>query len=631
MNNTDPSIAIPEDQCTLAENVEFVESMLGERRLGTDAISLPTFLSLRDRVPFLFRHLPTADETGAELWALGVTGTTTAKLGHKTTAWTEITISDTPTLTGFSPYRWQAVSLHGKLHLFYDSNVDRPHVWDGTTLRRSGLAEATVPTGANSGSGSLVGTRYYRVRETVQSAGTTLLRSEPSDVLTFAPSGSGTTIVVTRAAVVNSNATHWELEASEDNANFYILATTIIATTTVSDTTAYTTGYAAYVLSEDVGDYALLWSARYAVAEGDRLLIAGGYEDDALASQVGWTPVYNATGVGNDERLEMDTDPTLNLDTYQHGPITGLSESILGGNWVTKMHAIYKLTRTNAREKAYEADKFSDALGGIHGSLLSGLDEVGNPCLYAIDHEQGPYRIGVGGIKRCGEDLRNTWQAVNVNATAVVTSCCYYPKKKQVIWCLATGTSTRPDTAIVLHTDKSRSFADGVRKGWAVWTGTRASALSMCLFSTNIDAGIARNLNLVPFIGLEGSGLIHRCDTGNDDNGTAYVATVTTKPYVMKSILHQFEVRAAAVLGKAVENASVDVTCIRDYGLEETITVADVSFSPTDVETSVIAVLDDFKGAEMHVGQVQFADGDNPGEQWSLDRFDMLGTDGQSA
>ena len=65
MNNTDPAIAIPDDQCTSAVNVEFVDAMLGERRLGTSAITLPSFLSARDRVPFAHRHLPTADETQA--------------------------------------------------------------------------------------------------------------------------------------------------------------------------------------------------------------------------------------------------------------------------------------------------------------------------------------------------------------------------------------------------------------------------------------------------------------------------------------------------------------------------------------------------------------------------------------
>jgi hypothetical protein len=632
MNNTDPAIALPEDQCVLAQNVEYVESMLGERRLGTTAITLPAFLSGKDRVPFLFRHLPTADETAAELWALGVTSTTTVALGRKTASWSEITISDTPTLTGFSQYRWQAVTLHGKIHFFYDSNVDRPHVWDGTTMRRSGFEDTySAPTSADAGSGTLTGTRYGRVRFVEVSGSTVLRRSEPSAVKTHSPSGTGASITWTRPTAPSEGETHWEVELSTDNANFYRMDRIALATTTHSDSVVYATGYAATgTLSEDTGDYTPLWSARYATADEDRLVIAGSWEDDALASRVGWTPVFNADGVGNDERLESDTDPTKDLDTYKYGPVTGLSEPILGGIWVTKQHAVYKLSRTGKRDVAYEADLFSAALGGIHGSLVSGVDETGQPCLYAIDFEQGPYRIGIGGIKRCGEDLRATWSTLNINATAVVTQALYYPKKKQVIWCLATDANNRPDKAVVLHVDKARPYADGIRKGWALWTGTRASALSMCLFASNIDDNTTRNLNLVPFIGLEGSSLVHRCDTGTDDNGTAFVSTITSKPYFMRSPAHHFEARAAALMGKATTNAKVDVKCIRDFGIETTVTVSDVTFTASGSETQVTNLLDSFKGAEMEVGQFQFTDVASPSAQWQLNRFDVVSTDGQA-
>lgn len=633
-NNTDPSIAIPDDQAVRMQNVELIDAMLGERRLGTAAVTLPAFLSARDRVTFLHRHISNALETDAELWALGITGTSAAHLGLKTTTWLEITISDTPMLTGVAPYRWQAASLHAKIHVAYQSDQDRLHVYGGSsTGRRSGLAEPpAAPTGADTaGAGTFAGTRYYRVRFTVEELGVPVRRSEPSDTLTFAPVGNKDGVTVTMPASGGEGETHWELEASTDNGNFYVIATTAVATTTATDNTAFSTGYSAFDLSEDIGDYALLWSARYVTVDSDRLIIAGSYEDDELAARVGWTPVFNAEGVGNDERLETDTDPTLDLDTQKYGPITGISAPVLGGIWVTEQHAVFKLTRTGERDRAYDADMFSDQIGAIHGSLLAGVDETGQPCLYAIDLEQGPYRIGVGGFKRCGEDLRATWKTANVNASAVVVSCLYYPHKKQVIWNLATGDSETPDTAIVLHVDKSRSFADGVRKGWVLWTGTRAEALAMCLYSDNINDNAARNQNLVPFIGLEGNGLIHQCDTGSDDAGDTYAATITTKPYVLGSILQQFEVRAAAVLGKAVNEAAIDVTCVRDFGLEETVSVHDVDFTPQAAETALIKVLDDFKGAEMHVGQVTFTDVNEPLGQWSLDRFDMLANPGQGA
>lgn len=634
MNNTDPAIGLPEDQCTLARNVEWIDSMLGERRKGTDAITLPAFLSGKDRVPFLHRHLPSSDETGAELWALGVTGTASAALGRKTTSWSEVTISDTPVLTGFSQYRWTAVSLHGKLHLFYPSNVDRNHVWDGTTLRRGGFTETiSAPTAADAGgAGTLAGTRYGRVRFAEVSGTTVLRRSEPGAVLTFAPSGSNASITWTKPSSPSEGETHWEIELSTDNANFYRMARIVVGTTTHSDSVVYGTGYAATgTLSEDTGDYTPLWSARYAVSDEDRLIIAGSWDDDALASRVGWTPVYNADGVGNDERMESDTDPTIDLDTYENGPITNLSPSVLGAIWATKQDAIYKLTRSGKRTAAYVADKFTDAIGGIHGSMVAGVDESGQPCLYCIDDEQGPYRIGVGGIKRCGEDLRKTWEALNVDATKVVISALFYPKKKQVIWCLATSASNVPDTAIVLHTDKSRTFADGVRKGWAVWTGDRAKALCMCLFADNIEDNAARSLTLVPFIGLEGLSLVHQCDTGVDDNGTAYAATLTPRPIGGGNPLNHMEIRAAALMGKATSGAAVDVAVIRDFGKETTETVEDVSFTPAASETDVIASLDGLFGSEMRVGQVQFSDVDSPTAQWQLNRFDVVVTSGQRA
>jgi hypothetical protein len=636
MNNTTAAIALPEDQCVLARNVEFIDSMLGERRLGTSAVTLTSFLSARDRIPFLLRHLPTADETAAQLWALGVTSTSSAHLGYKTTSWTEVTISDTPTLTGFSQYRWQAVSLHGKIHFAYDSNVDRLHVWDGTSMRRSGLAEPAAPTAADSGGGGTLATaRYGRVRYVVVSGSTVLLRSEPSDALTFTPDGSHTSITWTKPAAISEGETHWEIELSTDNANFYRMARIVVATTTHTDSVAFATGYSSTgTLSDDVGDYTLLWSARYLTADEDRLLIGGSWENDALASRVGWTPVFNteiAGGAGNDERMEDDTDPTLDLDTYKHGTITGLSAPIFGSIWVFKEGAIYKLRRSGKRSAAYVADLFTDALGAVHGSVMSGVDETGQPCIYALDRKQGPYRMGLGGIKRCGEDLRKTWETLNLDATAVACSSIFYPTKKQAIWNLATGSSTTPDTAIVLHVDKSRTHDDGVRKGWSVWTGNRVKALAMCLFSDNIEGNTTRSRDLVPFIGLEGLGLLHQCDTGTTDNSVAYVATETTRPYAMGGIVDQFEVRAACLTGKATSGAAVDVSVVSNFGASTPTTVSDVSFTPAGSESNVIAPLDEFVGAELQVVQFTFADVDTPSAQWQLNRFDVVGGPGQGA
>lgn len=639
-NNSDASISIDEDQCVQADNVEWVDSLLGERRLGTSAITLPSNIIggdsdvAVDRVTFLYRHLPSSDETASELWLLGVTGTASSVLVKKTTTWSTITISDTPTLTGFSQYRWQAVSIHGKLFLAYDTGTDRLHVYDTrtstTALRRVGLAQpAAAPTGADTGSGTYASTRYFRVRYTVQVSGDTILRSEPSSVLTFSPSGSGSGAVITKPASISENETHWELEASTDNANFYRIATTAVGTTTYTDSTAFATGYSSGTLSEDTGDYALIPSARYLTADDDRLIWAGSWEDDDLAARVGWTPVFGADGVGNDERFETDTDPFKDLDTYEGGPITGLSEPMFGGIWAFKQHAIYKLTRTGLRTNAYDSDKYTDSLGAVHGSVVSGLDEVGAPCIYFLDHEQGPCRIGTGGIKRCGEDIRATWSTLSIDANAVVCSSLYYPQKKQVYWNIAVSGGNTPTKRLVLHVDKSRPYADGIRKGWALWDGNIAKALTMCLYAENIEDNTTRSFKLVPFIGLEGLGLVHRCDTGNTDNAVAYTSTITTKPYWLGTLLQRFTVHAAALIAKAVASAQITVKCFRDFQIETTSTVTDTSLAAAGTETNVIKYLDNLKGAEMVVGQFQFTDPTSVSAQWQINQLVVRETPGQ--
>lgn len=635
MNNTDPAIALPSDQCVLAQNVEFVDSMLGERRLGSDAIDLPAFLVSRDKVSFLYRHLPTDDETQSELWALGVTGAASGSLGRKTSSWqTEVTIPDTPNFGTAYEFRWQAQTLHGKLFLAYKSATDRLKVWDGTSIRFVGLkAPTAAPTSADAGVGALTGTRYGRVRYVELDGSTVKRRSEPSAVKTHAPSGSAADITWTKPAAISEGETHWEIELSIDNVNFYRVSRIAVATTTFSDSTSFTTGYSGVsgaVLSEDIEDYALIPSARYLVADEDRLIWAGSYEDSDLGSRVGWTPVFGASGAGNDERFETDTDPYKDLDTFEGGIITGLSAPTLGAIWVFKQRGIYKLVRTGQRNKAYQVVKYTDALGAVHGSVVSGFTATGQPCVYFIDPVQGPCRVGLGGIARCGEDLRKTWETLNVDATQVICSSLYYPTKRQVHWNIAVDSNNTPTTRLVLHVDKSREFDDGVRKGYALWTGDIATALAMCLYADNIDDNTARSLNLVPFIGVSGAGLVQRCETGDTDNGTAYTATVRSKPTANPTILNQFEVKSGALLAKAHATATVTVKVIRDFGLETTTTQSNISIAATSTETDVIKSLDGLVGAELRVAQFEITDGSTVGP-WEVNQLALREEDGQGA
>lgn len=635
LNNSDPPTSIPDDQVVTANNVEFVTSMCGERRLGADNISITgSDLVGKDRVAFLYRHLPTTDETASELWALGVTGTSSSSLCRKTTSWSTITPLDAITVTGTYQYQLRAATLHGKMFIPYKSAQDRLHVWDGSTLRRTGLAEPAVPTVANTGSGSFAGTRYYRVRYIRQFASYTL-RSEPSDTVTFAPSGTGSAARITKPATISESETHWEIEASVDNVNFYVIATVAVGTTTYDDSTAFSPGYAepslGFDLAPDIGDYALIPSAKSAVIDDDRVVWAGSFESEALSSRVGWTPVGKAEGDGNDERMETDTDPFIDLDGLEGGPITDMISGVHGYIYVFKFSHIYQLVRTGQRTRAYQAYNITKRRGAIEGSVVSGLDETGKPTIFFLDPSVGPCTIAHGEVRACGADIRATWETINLDATNVIARGIYFPKKQQVRWWIATNSSNIPDLMIVLQTNRVRSTEDGDRRGWSIWTGPSAAAISVCLYADNIDSNTARSRDLVPFIGINGSGLIWRTETGHDDNGTVYTARIVTKPYTPVGMLHQFEVKSSSILMKAVDDAVINVSLIRDFGLEHK-TVTDISCTPSDNgETQIIAPLSDLSFAELRTAQVELLDTDIPTARWEANEFSLRWSTGQKS
>jgi hypothetical protein len=360
------------------------------------------------------------------------------------------------------------------------------------------------------------------------------------------------------------------LEASLDNVNFYRIARTVVGTTTFDDTTNANAGYAqTYTLSEDIGSYTVLGSARYLTIDADRLVWAGSYENDALASTVGWSPVAQVDGVGNDERQDITTDPTLISTGTRAGPSRGCPAPPVDRSSRSSSPTSTRWCERARARAAYTVVVISKDRGALHGSVVSGVDQLGRPCTYFLDPNVGPCRYGAGGLEWCGSDIRESWTSVHLDAAKVVCSGLYDPVTRQVQWNIATGSSDTPNLGITLQTDSVRADENGTHRGWATWDGNRTTALAMCLYSSNIEAGVARNRILRPFIGLEGNGLVHLCDTGNTDNGTAYTARVVSKPYVLQTIMSRMGVMAGALLAKAVTGASVGLRITRDFGLED--------------------------------------------------------------
>jgi hypothetical protein len=604
--------------------------------VGIDLVGSP--VEHCTRIVWMYRHLPTTDAADAQLWVLGITDPSTAVLAYKDTTWHTVTMPDALVIDGVSEYQVQGQSLHEKLFIAYKSAQDRLHVFvpGDTALRRTGLAQPATPTNSETAVvGTYSGVRYARVRFTEQVGGVTKRRSEPSDTRTITPSGTKTGIIINRPALLSEGETHWELELSLDDANYYVFATSTIATLTVTDTTAYTVGYAvAYDLSEDIGDYELFPSVRFLAAEQNRLAAAGSFEDAALSSRVMWSPVFGDPGVGNDERVPADTVNYLDLDTHEGGALTGLSATVNGYMYVTKLSHTYQLSRSGVRTRAYEDRALTKQRGAIYGSLVAALDQSGNPSPFMLDPDIGPCRVGPRGVEPCGADVARTWETVNLDATKVVCRSLYYPEKQQVLWNIATGTANIPNLGLTLHTASMRDTLKGLRGGWAVWDGGRTAALAMCLFAINIDDDTDRSGVLVPFIGVEGNGLVWRCDTGNTDNGTAFEAYVTSKAFMRRLLLDQFTTRRGVLLAQASDGASIVVTVVGNFGLPDEEQEAEaIDLTPTGTEPYVIRPIDDLGLSELYAVQVKFADpeGGNATAPWALDFFALRDETGARA
>ena len=622
-NDTDPSIELPSDQGTSMRNVEFTNSTCGERRLGHDAIDLTGAgtLATRDKCTFLHRGLPSNVESDTQLWALTLTGTSAASLSYKDTTWHSVTVSDTPTLTGAYPYLWQAANAHGKTFFGYKSNVSRLHVWDGTSMRRVGIAPASAaPTGADSGgAGSYTGTRYARVRFVKVTGSLVDVRSEPSPVLTISPSGTDASFTITRPTAPGDSETHWEIELSVDNSFFYRMSRIAVGTTTYVDSAALNSGYSSGTESEDVGDYEVPTSAEFLVVDEDRVVMGGDHDDSSKASRISWSPVNGDPGDGNDERIPTDTDNFLDLNGFEGGPLTHLHGAVNGFLWAFKRTHLYKLVRTGKRDRAYDALAISKRRGALKGSVVEAIDQYGKPALYFLDQVGIPCRIGQEGIQTCGKDIQATTDTINLDAT-VVSRCVYYPRKGQIHWCVATGDALFPDLRLVLHVAEQVTQDGQVRKGWTVWDGDAAEPLAMCLFGDNIDDGTARSLELVPFMGMVGGGLIWRGDTGHTDNGTDYSAHVRTKDFPAQNVTWLFGVRRGALVGLAA-SANLSVSLIKNFGVETKV-AENVSMAASGSETSVVVNMDDLGIAELSTAAMKVSDATNPSAvRWELSQL----------
>lgn len=626
----------PNNQCCEAYNVDFSDGPLGRRRGGTDLFTPASGIGFTTNISAMNRWVPGGDESLAELHV--VDGATPPLVKRLTAgAFAAVTLDDPIAAT---PHRISTAALNGKNVYAYDAGaaIDRLHVYDPDLaiprIRKSGLYPGLVaPTVANTGGGAYGAVaRYYRVRF-IQLAGTRIIRrSEPTPAsLSFTPSGAGLAARVTRPVAPGEGETHWELDASLNNLTWYKLSSygqgthTAIATLTYDDTFV-TTSYSTLDAADILGFYTLLPSAKYVVADGNRLIMTGRNASSLNTSRVWFTPVLGSSDAGDDERMLQTSTikPFFDLNEKDGGEITGLSDAINGIFMAFKYRRTWKATPTLDVNTPYAPREVSHTIGCVdHESIVVAEDADGNSAVYWMSH-RGPYRYGSNGLQYLGRDIEDYWRGlngksrVNLDATTKVCHGKYYSDLGQIWWWLATGSSNTPNIILVLDVKQAtRLDRFGVRGGWAVHDGPRAAALCSVMFGDLTGAAVGKRLR--PYVGLTTAATVYKCDTTTEtDVEVPYQAYVITKSIVPSTQLGKdFGVSESMLCAKAQDTTLIRQTIISDFGYQES--YDETSIEADRDETHVIRKFSGSQGSEL--GAIQLKLGDPTAVsvgQWSL-------------
>jgi hypothetical protein len=554
------------DDTQLAEawDVEFWDGTVAGRRHGCVAQAAgggPDFVGHA-----LYVHTPTtkrADDRLCMAFTSGVDGN--SYLQFYDSAWASNGVGAGPDAHALD---WSQgvdfASLHGKLFIATKSTENRLHVYSGSLdyIRATGIrpiADSGITvTPQIGGAQTYFDARSFRVRYTRQVSGVTLLRSEPSDPPTpFVPGATTTGAVVT---ILDSGLdpwiTHWELEELSGG-NWYRIATTLTtstATTTLPLAAVATTG----VLSEDVGDYTLQYSARWLTVDEDRLILGGSFDEEAKSARVSWTPIGMGSGdgqvgVGNDERLPSDVAGYLDFDMLDGGGLTGI-KAWEGKVIVFKRSQVHQMVRSSARTRAYLPDTLSRRHGAIPFSIVEGTDVDGVSCLYFLDPEVGPMQLGTKGLRVLAPTLQRTWRSmINLNSPTInAVSVTYHAEKRQVWWHVATGTAPYQNLRWMYSVE-----SDGV------------VFHTLPLMVKSATAWLRKPTLLHDTIGgspvLIGQGDITSAVV---DYTVPYRAFVVTKAYQLGALLRRWQVDAAILEAMALPGAVVSIVCRRDFGQE---------------------------------------------------------------
>lgn len=622
-NGRDWEFKLKPNQVAEAYNVDFSDTAFGRKRGGTIIPTLTNQL-LTSFISTLHRHVPGTDETVAELWATDDGGVIQRLAGG--TAWTSPTFKDAPTGLGWD---FSGASLNGKFFFAFKSAQARLHCWDpnataGASVRRVGLAVMTAPTVADTGGGAYPAVlRYYRTRAVTQSGGVTIQRSEATSSVSFTPSGGGTAARVTRGTLPSENETHWEVEASTDNAFFFLIATVLAATTTYDDN-GTPSAYLNNPASPVVNTYLLPISAKFLAADQSRLLMWGDYTTTNPQNRLYYTPVLGASDVSDDERVPLAN--YLTLDEKDTGFPTAICGPVNGSFLVFKFRQTWKVTATGNPTDPFSKIPLSKTVGALGPTACDiGEDEAGNPAIYFMSH-RGPYRYAQGGLQYLGRNVEDrilpsgSVSQINLKANRVVAWVRWYGLRRQVLTGFSIGSVDNPDAFLIYNLGDAQTPS-----GWSFYSGQASPSSGWggrcCVMFSDV-IGATMSLTLKPYIGSTVAGnFLKMADSGTTDAGTAgqvayqaYVKTRAVNPFWPQNSVTVQDVALAAKAG----SATVSVSVVNGSGVETR--TDSVSLAAVGSETRVLRrVGGDAQTAA--ASWVQFTVGDAAAvdNSWSID------------
>ncbi|GAC1662959.1 MAG: hypothetical protein PVS2B1_21910 [Candidatus Dormibacteraceae bacterium] len=611
-------------QCVDAVNVDWYRTTFCRKRYGSSNLSMAgsPFVGT---VSFLGRHVPSTDESLAELWACDDgTPSTLARLAGGVT-WAGVTIINGPAV-GSAVWEITGASFDGKYFLAFKSNVGRLHVWDPvtTSVRMTGIAPGGVgPTVADVGAGAYAATlRYYRVRW--YSGAPVSRMSEATPSVSFTPSGAGVSArVIQPAPLPGEGELGWYVEGSSDNVTFYVAAILPIATTFWDDTNPvanYSAG-TTLVISKATGRFTLQKAYRFIAADQNRLIGFGSWTAADKQNRVEFGAILGSLDQSDSERVDTQTNWYKDLDENSSDLPTGLIGPLFGSFFAFKSRSVYELSATGSTTEPYRATAISRVVGMVQGHAgCIGEDVHGSPCLYFMFHRGvyrygASYQYGVSGltyISRGIEDLiLGPTSTMNMAATKVISHMVWHADLRQVWVWFATGSSTDPNVLCKL---------DVMTNGWSRFTGDLTSARCSTMFANTL--GAAMGFQLKPYLGSTLT--VNRVMKGDDttqttDAGNSYRAFITTKPIEPGGPGFNGRVSDLLLTAPVATGVTITATVTPVFGASP-VKTGTASLTASGSESRVIVELEDTELAGSEYLQITIGDAATAANQWSLDR-----------